>query len=126
VSQGPVFVPVSLGELFDKVSILKLKSELLQGQAQKHAIHELQSLTTVLEGLQLSIDPSLVDRLTEINRELWALEEEIRGLEKLLSFGERFVTVARAIYFQNDQRAVLKRTINTCYGSALIEQKSYW
>lgn len=123
--QGPVFVPISLGELFDKISILELKIEFLQDQAQQHARQEMLGLTTVLEGLQLSIDPSLLDRLKASNRSLWALEEEIRALEKIQSFGEDFVQVARAIYLENDQRAVLKRTINLRYGSALIEEKSY-
>lgn len=126
VSPGPILVPISLGELFDKISILELKSELLQEQARHHARQELLALSSVLDGLQLSIDPLLVDQLKVINRSLWALEEEIRGLEKRQSFGDHFVQVARSIYRENDQRAVLKRTINTRYGSALIEEKSYW
>jgi hypothetical protein len=120
-----VLVPISLGELFDKISILELKTEFIQDKAQQHARQELQGLTKILGGLQLTIDPSLVMRLKAINRSLWGLEEEIRALEKFQSFGERFVQVARAIYFNNDQRAVLKRTINTRYYSTLIEEKSY-
>lgn len=126
MSPGPILVPISLGELFDKISILELKSELLQEQARHHARQELLALSSVLDGLQLSIDPLLVDQLKVINRSLWALEEEIRALEKRQSFGDHFVQVARSIYRENDQRAVLKRTINTRYGSALIEEKSYW
>jgi hypothetical protein len=125
VSPGPILVPISLGELFDKISILELKSELLQGHAKQHAQQELLALSSVLDGLQLSIDPLLVDQLMMINRTLWALEEEIRALEKRQSFGNYFVQVARSIYRENDQRAVLKRTINTRYGSTLIEEKSY-
>ena len=126
MSPGTILVPISLGELFDKISILELKSELLQEQARHHARQELLALSSVLDGLQLSIDPLLVDQLKVINRSLWALEEEIRALEKRQSFGDHFVQVARSIYRENDQRAVLKRTINTRYGSALIEEKSYW
>ena len=120
MSPGPILVPISLGELFDKISILELKSELLQGHAKQHAQQEFLALSSVLDGLQLSIDPLLVDQLMMINRTLWALEEEIRALEKRQSFGDYFVQVARTIYRENDQRAVLKRTINTRYGSALI------
>jgi len=119
-------VPISLAELFDKISILELKSELLLEHAQQHARQELLALSSVLDELQLSIDPFLVDQLKMINRTLWALEEEIRALEKRQSFGDHFVQIARSIYRENDQRAVLKRTINTRYGSALIEEKSYW
>lgn len=122
---GPILVPISLGELFKKISIPELKSELLQGHAQQHARQELLALSSVLDGLQLSIDPLLVDQLKVINRTLWALEEEIRALEKRQSFGDHFLQVARSIYRENDQLAVLKRTIHTRYGSALIEEKSY-
>ena len=125
MSQRPILAPISLGELLDKITILELKNEFLQDQAQQHAKQELLGLADVVEGLRLSIDPALVGQLKAINRSLWALEDEIRGLEKLESFGARFVEVARAIYRQNDQRAALKRTINTRYGSALIEEKSY-
>ncbi len=124
MSQGPIFAPISLGELFDKISILQLKVEFLQ--TQQHARNELLGLELVAESLQLNVDSSLLESLHAINRSLWSLEEEIRILEKHQSFGERFVQVARAIYLQNDQRAELKRAINTRYGSALIEEKSYW
>lgn len=125
MNQRPILAPISLGELLDKITILELKTEFLQHQAHQHAKHELLGLAGVLESLQLRIEPSLVGQLKAINRSLWALEEEIRSLEKLQSFGARFVEVARAIYGQNDQRAALKRTINTLYGSAVIEEKSY-
>jgi hypothetical protein len=125
VSQGPILAPISLGELIDKITILELKAEFLQDQPQRNAKQELLGLFAVLEGLQISIEPVLVEQLKAINRSLWKLEDEIRGLEKLQSFGARFVAVARAIYRDNDQRAALKRVINTRYGSALIEEKSY-
>jgi len=63
--------------------------------------------------------------LKQANRTLWVLEEQIRNFESLQSFGDDFVQTARAIYLENDKRARLKRTINTRYGSALIEEKSY-
>jgi len=125
VSKPPILAPISLGELLDKITILKLKNEFLQDQAQQHAKQELLGLAAVLEGLEITIDPALVEQLRVINRSLWELEDEIRGLEKLQSFGPHFVQVARAIYLKNDQRAALKRDINLRYGSALIEEKSY-
>jgi len=125
VSQGPILAPISLGELIDKITILELKAEFLQDQPQRNAKQELLGLFAVLEGLQISIEPVLVEQLKAINRSLWELEDEIRALEKLQSFGARFVEVARAIYRDNDQRAALKRVINTRYGSTLIEEKSY-
>lgn len=125
MSKRPILAPISLGELLDKITILKLKNEFLQDQAQQHAKQELLGLAAVLEGLEITIDPALVEQLRVINRSLWELEDEIRGLEKLQSFGPHFVQVARAIYLKNDQRAALKRDINLRYGSALIEEKSY-
>jgi hypothetical protein len=125
VSQGPILAPISLGELIDKITILELKAEFLQDQPQRNAKQELLGLFAVFEGLQISIQPVLVEQLKAINRSLWELEDEIRALEKLQSFGARFVEVARAIYRDNDQRAALKRVINTRYGSTLIEEKSY-
>ena len=125
MSQGPILAPISLGELIDKITILELKAEFLQDQPQRNAKQELLGLFAVLEWLQISIEPVLVEQLKAINRSLWELEDEIRALEKLQSFGARFVEVARAIYRDNDQRAALKRVINTRYGSALIEEKSY-
>jgi hypothetical protein len=125
VIQGPILAPISLGELIDKITILELKIESLQDQAQRNANQELLGLTAVLEALQFSSELDLVDQLKAINRSLWEIEDEIRGLEKLQSFKARFVYVARAIYRVNDQRASLKRVINTRHGSALIEEKSY-
>jgi hypothetical protein len=125
VSQSSILAPISLGELIDKITILELKAEFLQDQAQRNAKQELLGLFAVYEGLQITIEPVLVEELKAINRSLWGLEDEIRALEKLQSFGARFVEVARAIYRDNDQRAALKRVINTRYGSALIEEKSY-
>ena len=125
MSKRPILAPISLGELLDKITILELKNEFLQDQARQHAKQELLVLAAVLEGLQITIDPALVEELRAINRSLWELEDEIRGLEKLQSFGPHFVQVARAIYLKNDQRAALKRDINLRYGSALIEEKSY-
>ena len=125
MSQSSILAPISLGELIDKITILELKAEFLQDQAQRNAKQELLGLFAVYEGLQITIEPVLVEELKAINRSLWGLEDEIRALEKLQSFGARFVEVARAIYRDNDQRAALKRVINTRYGSALIEEKSY-
>ena len=120
-----ILVPISLGELVDKISILELKCEFLFEQAQFRVNLELLVLVNVLEALNLDIDPSLVMKLKQANRALWVLEEQIRHFEQLQTFGEDFVQTARAIYLENDKRARLKRTINIRYGSALIEEKSY-
>ena len=125
MSKPPILAPISLGELLDKITILELKSEFLQNQAQQYANQELLGLAAVLDCLEITIDPAFVEQLRAINRSLWELENEIRGLEKLQNFGTHFVQVARAIYLKNDQRAALKRDINLRYGSALIEEKSY-
>jgi hypothetical protein len=86
---------------------------------------ELAALRHALAGLKLAIDPELVEALQQTNERLWRIEDDIREQERRQDFGERFVELARSVYQENDRRAALKRRINTSYGSALIEEKSY-
>jgi len=121
-------MPVSVGELIDKITILTLKAEYIS-DAQKLANirHELDSLRDTSPAVVKS-NPDL-DRLTaellEVNRSLWHIEDDIRDCERRKDFGPRFIELARSVYVTNDKRAEIKRRINAATGSALVEEKSY-
>lgn len=123
-----ISVPVSHGELIDKLTILEIKSERISAAAKLVNIHaELQALTQAWQA-----DPAAaIDisderaRLKAINEALWEIEDEIRVKEKAQAFDARFIELARAVYVTNDQRADVKREINDKLGSTLVEEKSY-
>ena len=121
-------VPISWGELFDKITILELKQRLLVDPARRaNVAYELAALRQVRNDagpLPQAVAP-LVEELRVVNAALWQIEEDLRALEVAGSFGERFVSLARQVYHLNDRRAALKRAINLATGSALIEEKSY-
>ena len=120
-----ILAPISLGELIDKITILQIKTQHLQGTALENVKKELEALEITLNDLQLNIDPTLIERLKEVNQDLWQIEDDIRDQERHKSFGETFIRLARSVYQQNDQRAAIKKEINTTYGSAFVEEKSY-
>ena len=118
-------IPVSIGELVDKITILEIKLEQLQGDALEHVQRELGLLREVLAAAALVIDPQLWRELAAINRSLWRIEDDIRELERLGSFGDAFIALARSVYRSNDRRAQLKRLINEQHGSLIVEEKGY-
>ena len=118
-------VPISLGELIDKITILQIKTQHLQGAALEHVTAELNALQNTLDGLHLNIDSQLVQRLKEVNQDLWHIEDDIREQERQKYFGDIFIQLARSVYHLNDQRSAIKKEINTSYGSAFTEEKSY-
>ena len=120
-----ILAPISLGELIDKITILQIKTQHLQGSALENVRKELEALETTLKNLQLNIDPTLIQRLKEVNQDLWQIEDDIRDQERQKSFGENFIHLARSVYQRNDRRAAIKKEINTTYGSAFVEEKAY-
>lgn len=118
-------IPVSIGELVDKITILEIKLEKLQGKALLNVESELALLREVLVATGLMIDPELWHDLASINRSLWRIEDDIRELERLGSFGTEFIALARSVYRSNDRRAQLKRQINQRYESLIVEEKGY-
>jgi predicted nucleic acid-binding Zn-ribbon protein len=120
-----ISIPVSLGELVDKITILRIKARHLQGDALAHVEQELELLQQALVATGVTLEPSLESQLLEVNRQLWEIEDAIRDQERQRCFEQAFVDLARAVYRTNDRRAALKREINERYGSTLIEQKSY-
>ena len=120
-----ILAPVSLGELLDRITILQIKAQHLQGTALENVKKELEALETTMNDLQLNIDPKLIQRLKKVNQDLWQIEDHIRDQERKKNFGQSFIRLARSVYQRNDQRAAIKKEINITYGSALVEEKSY-
>ena len=118
-------IPISLGELIDKLTILEIKSGKFADSSLQNVRKELSHLKKILSGLELDIDKTLINELKEINKKLWDIEDAIRVYESKKLFNEKFISLARSVYHFNDQRASLKRKINIKYGSDLIEEKSY-
>ena len=125
---GMVSTPCSLGELIDKITILRIKTERI-GEANKLAnVHRELALLERMAHEEGASGPSvylLTDKLAAVNARLWAIEDAIRTCEREGDFGPRFVALARSVYCENDTRAAIKRAINTLANSALVEEKSY-
>lgn len=123
-----ILAPVSFGELLDKIAILQIKSERISDAAKLVNVRkELDALSAIwLEhpAAQANI-PELRADLKAVNERLWDIEDDIRRCEQAQAFGDEFVRLARAVYFENDERARLKKAINLALGSSYIEEKSY-
>ncbi len=123
-----ILSPVSFGELLDKITILQIKSERMQDPVKLANVRkELDALQRIWNAHPASnTDISLLmSRLKAVNERLWVIEDDIRILEKGQRFDDEFVQLARSVYFENDERAHIKKEINLALGSAYIEEKSY-
>ncbi len=119
-------VDISIGELVDKVSILKIKSRKIQDPEKlKNIYHELELLSQKMESAGITLQSPEYRKLEKINTVLWDIEDQIRLKEAKKSFDKEFIQLARSVYLQNDERATVKREINRAYGSELMEEKSY-
>ena len=121
-------IPISWGELLDKITILQIKLENLTSKsALKNVERELKQLQSIftqycpekIEAEQLEMD------LKQINQQLWDIEDKIRDKERNRSFDDEFIQLARDVYVTNDERSRIKRKINDMFGSELVEEKSY-
>ena len=121
-------VPISLGELIDKITILRIKSNKINSnEAQKNIRLELEKLEHIL-NTKISINTNLKNfefKLSKINQTLWDIEDQLREKEREKKFDKKFISLARMVYYKNDERAKIKRMINKNFGSELIEEKSY-
>lgn len=117
----------SLGEVFDKLTILEIKKkEIIDPQKLINVNYELEYIQKVIEEINLSDEiKELVDKLREINKSLWDIEDQIRIKEEEKDFNDEFINLARSVYITNDKRSIFKKKINIALGSALIEEKSY-
>ena len=121
-------VPVSPGELLDKITILRIKSRRM------HDPDKLRNVRLELDVLQetwAGTDYAAVDieaevnALMSVNERVWVIEDDIRDKERAQTFDAEFIRLARAVYVENDERAAIKRRINLQLGSAIVEEKSY-
>ena len=130
---GQLLVPVSTGELVDKITILRIKQrKIKRPEALKNISTELDSLQEILTNSTKDFSEKLRTKNAElrrsleyINQKLWDVEDSLRAHEADKSFGEDFIDLARSVYHLNDKRALLKREINILCRSKLIEEKSY-
>jgi hypothetical protein len=117
---------ISLGELFDKVSILRIKSQKIHDSEKLVQVRkEEEMLSQLLKSLKLESMQHHLDQMIDINLQLWVIEDDIREFEKNKEFGEKFIELARSVYILNDERFKRKNKINTTYNSSLVEVKSY-
>jgi len=112
-------IPISVGELLDKISILSIKS---QHTTNQYVTKELQDLIAIAKKHQV-YDAPYVSQLLSINRKLWKIEDDLRVLEKSQDFGETFIDLARSVYITNDKRSKIKKEINEKYKSSYQEIK---
>ena len=122
-----VLAPISVGELIDKITILRIKADKIRnGAARRNVGHELERLVQIRAGLELAADlGELEEQLLDVNLRLWTVEDDLRDLERLGDFGARFVKLARSVYRLNDRRSALKRRINEVTLSGIVDEKSY-
>ena len=119
-------VPISNGELLDKITILQIKREKIKdAEKQKHIIRELDELTILMETLPMNEIDILFAELKKINTQLWEVEDALRDKERNKEFDNEFIQLARKVYFTNDKRSQVKLKINQISKSELVEVKSY-
>lgn len=123
-----ILVPISPGELIDKLTILEIKSDRIKDETKlanvRHELTLLKQTWQASEYSKTNIDEQWA-ALRRINTELWDVEDLLRDLEREQRFDDEFIKLARAVYFTNDERARVKREINTRLGSKMVEEKSY-
>ena len=123
-----ILVPVSFGELLDKIAILQIKSERIADPAKLTNVRrELDALNATWgahPASQVDIG-DLLGALRKVNEALWDIEDDIRDKERAREFDQEFIRLARAVYVTNDERARVKKEINLRLGSAYVEEKSY-
>ena len=121
-------VPISPGELLDKITILRIKSQRMSDPAKVANVRlELRALedtwgASAYAKVDIAAD---IAALLAVNERLWVIEDDIRDKERAQAFDSDFIRLARAVYFENDERAAIKRRINTTLGSSIVEEKSY-
>ena len=123
-----ISVPVSFGELLDKIAILQIKSERMTDPAKlanvRNELSALEQTWMAHPGAGHDL-AKLRGELKAVNERLWVIEDDIRIKEKAQAFDDSFVQLARSVYFENDTRARIKKDINLALGSSYVEEKSY-
>ncbi len=128
VNPKAITIEISPGEMVDRLTILRIKLAHMTDEA------KLANVRLELEGLEAAHRENIADSpeiaaldadLEAINAKLWDIEDEIRACERDGNFGPRFIELARAVYYNNDERARIKREINDLLGADIVEEKSY-
>ena len=123
-----VTVEIAPGELIDKITILEIKIQRITDEAKLQNVRTEWTVLTKARDTNLPRSAelkALTTELKKVNEKLWMIEDDIRNYERQKDFNDEFIRLARAVYFYNDDRARLKRSINELLGSTLIEEKSY-
>ncbi|MEO6263510.1 MAG: DUF6165 family protein [Luteimonas sp.] len=123
-----ILVPVSFGELLDKIAILQIKSERMTDPAKLANVRNELSALEKMWMVHPAAGGDIVElraQLKAVNERLWVIEDDIRIKEEAQEFDDEFVRLARSVYFENDERARIKKGINLALGSAYVEEKSY-
>ena len=120
-----LFIPASVGELIDKITILEIKKDHMTGVKLKNVNRELELLRFILKDKNIDIASELVSSLMSVNKRLWDIEDRIRLKEKRQEFDKEFIEIARSVYKENDIRSSIKKDINRKFNSEIIEEKSY-
>lgn len=123
-----ILIPISPGDLLDKITILEIKFERIESAEKKSNVKEELKLLIKAWGDSEIGDTDLTTmrrQLKSINKVLWDIEDNIRREEHNKNFGDRFIELARSVYMKNDERAKIKRRINTHLNSEIVEEKSY-
>ena len=120
-------IPISLGELIDKISVLVIKEKKIKDEKKNNLIREELTLLrkTLNEAANNNSINNYLNQLIDVNSTLWKIEDEIRDCEKNKIFDQKFIELARSIYITNDKRAEIKLEINNKFGSKIVEVKSY-
>ena len=121
-------IPISPGELIDKITILEIKRESILDKEKLSNINlEYKVLLETLENKIIGSNEidSLRIKLKTINKRLWDIEDKLRDLERSKTFNEDFIKLARSVYFTNDERSEVKKSINKLLNSEIVEEKSY-
>jgi len=126
--KNEILIPISVGELVDKISILKIKKKKILNKAkQTNIIKELNFLEKIYKSnFTKNRKIKLYEKeLIKINKNLWEIEDQIRNCESKKNFNEIFINLARAVYLNNDKRSIVKKKINLLTKSHIVEEKLY-
>jgi len=125
-----ILAEISVGELFDKITILNIKTKKISDNDKLQNIHtELKTLNDQSKKITISDTQALNDlvlKLQQINEALWDIENFKRECEAKKDFGESFIKLSRDVHFKNDKRAIIKKEINLLSNSQIVEEKEYF
>ena len=128
IDMEQTMVPISPGELLDKITILEIKSERMADEEKLANVRRELTLLNDTWSKRVRADKTVLrihSELKHVNETLWEIEDDIRDKERLRQFDDRFIELARSVYFTNDKRAAAKKELNLYLGSDIVEEKSY-